>query len=50
MRDLADYQNKRKYLPPLDVDLPVHKIKRWLIYRRCFNSLYDTSRYSIKIK
>jgi hypothetical protein len=23
MRDLADYQNKRKYLPPLNIDLPV---------------------------
>ena len=40
----------KKYLPALNIDLPVHKIKRWLIYRRCFNSLYDTSRYSIKIK
>jgi hypothetical protein len=41
---------KTRGLPPLDVYLPVDKIKRWLIYERCCNSLYDTSLYSIKIK
>ena len=40
----------KKYLPPLNINLPVNLIKRWLIHGRCFNSLYDTRRYSIKIK
>jgi hypothetical protein len=41
---------KTRGLFPLDIDLPVDKIEGWLMYGRCFNSLYDTSLYSIKIK
>jgi len=41
---------EQNHLSPLDIDLPVNKVESWLIHGRCFNSLYDTSLYTIKIK
>ena len=41
---------KDKGVSPLDIDLPVDKIEGWFIHGRCFNSLYDTSLSSKKIK
>ena len=33
--------SKQKNLPPLNIDLPIHKIKRWLIHGRYINAVAD---------
>ena len=34
-------RNEQKNLPPLDIDLPVDKIKRWLIHGRSVDTVAD---------